>query len=568
MSHTADKSCFLIASFLYLNACGYVNFRDNRDIQRDSLLRKQREDQQFLFGNIIQTQRISNLSHSNTPTNPEQTDPDTTTIEPLYEAQTSAEIPDVSSETIQSRIGIQGKSSDIGPAHQPPTVVEREFRALKYLAGTGSAPSTTEPLQRRPVFSAESGSEKVSPNSSITLASENGAAPLSHLRIHYPNKDPIAKSFLNELIPVMEQLPDLKLLIVASPGDTELRVKISRLPDKVNSRIAVFPYNESIDLWTQDGSKPLQGSQGLTTLKPRVSQLDRRFSNAVLANRVKLSESLNNKGVLHHEEAPFSFEGGNIIVGAKHIFVGPDVVKKLVADKLFEESVNITHAQAVSYLTKTLGKPVEVIGKDGPDGKYQIDFHIDLSMAIATNHKTGRETALVGSPALAARILTQKFQATDTLPISEEGLLSGPDGLRPLSKRENDLMKILMQSTEAYAGWDLTLAERQRDLDQVATQLSKLGYDIVRVPDFNIRPPIGSPLNNYRLDECNDMMNYTNVIFSGDHVLTPQLGIQAWDDHMRQVWKDMGYTPIEFVTPQKSLQKQGGLRCLSETFRN
>ena len=98
-------------------------------------------------------------------------------------------------------------------------------------------------------------------------------------------------------------------------------------------------------------------------------------------------------------------------------------------------------------------------------------------------------------------------------------------------------------------------------MDQVATQVSALGYDVVRLPDFS------DPQMTGRFSNSPEIYSYTNAIFSEDVALLPEMGVRPWDSYTRNIFIEMGYSPLLLPVAKKSICLQGGIRCLSETFR-
>lgn len=295
-------------------------------------------------------------------------------------------------------------------------------------------------------------------------------------------------------------------------------------------------------IWSQDGSKPLEDGG---TVEPGVGAM-------ITGSYYDATNALNKFRGLGAQFSKFPFAGGNMIVGARHLFVGTTIVDAVC------EQMSISREEAITALSVEFGKPVIEIGvPSGPNRrKYQAEFHIDLTMAVVRNRVTGEEEILLNSPRKAVEELLAGSDV-DSLPNEEVELLQTLQKLLLRNSKESP-SEDLMARINALIGLAglktlekrlITMIEYQKEYDLIETDLKSHGYTVVPIPNFDIG------------------FNWANLIFSGRYALTAQLGVKIWDDYMSKLLSSKGYEPIKFKAAQKSLFKKGGLRCMSETYR-
>ncbi len=213
-----------------------------------------------------------------------------------------------------------------------------------------------------------------------------------------------------------------------------------------------------------------------------------------------------------------------MIIGDRHIFTGTST-----ADKMMEK-YNITRTNALKIMEAEWGRPVIEIGVPEITGNkgVQLDFHIDLTMTVVYSPVKKKEVILLGS--------VQKF-------FDHVSLIS-PKDFR--SKTERQVLKTLKKSMK-----DLGLREKR--LEAIEKKLQAQGYEVIRIPYFN--------------DEKIPLINYNNVVLSEGQVIFPLNGFRKLDIEMKALFNSLGYETLPVRVVQRSFQFQGGIRCLSETFR-
>ncbi len=443
------------------------------------------------------------------------------------------------------------------PEHDPNDGFEPSF-AREIREGRG--PLTEERLRRSgvhpaliPFYDLNTGEFNYRRAKALTLALENGDEKLSTLRVNATGKKSKAKAISKELIAgytkILASDPTIKLVILTSDDQIDIFAQeVDHLRKDIRSRIEVVPYNKnredapSLSLWAQDLSKPIQGGQK-STLIPRVGSRDTLFH---------FKDNLSTAGI-SIEESLVDFDGGNVVVGAKHVFVGSEIVE-LCMRKFFIEREN-----ALKVLSEEFGKPVFEIGYtdiENPKRKSQVDFHIDLTMAVVRDRKTGREVVLLGSVDKAVDLL---------LSTEDLGGLSGieKNSVRTLEEvaASNDVPRLdkgrLLHALGDERDVGSVLYERAR-LAEIKQNLIAAGYDVIEVPRIH-NARIHKDLKYY--------FNYTNSIFSGSTAIIGELGIPVWDRYMKNTLGDLGYEVYPLKVVQKSLCLNGGVRCLTETYR-
>jgi len=345
-------------------------------------------------------------------------------------------------------------------------------------------------------------------------------------------------------------MPGIEVWMVVPEKEIELaEMIIDHMPKRVRRKFKLIPADQSMNVWAQDASKPL--ADGETTLaQPKGNEVIRD------ENLVPL-RSMQESGLIDVIPSPFAFEGGNIIVGNRHIFVGPDIVRDL------SKQFHISRKNAVSVLSEHWNKEVIEIGRPNADGVLeQVDFHIDLSMAIA-KAKLGRwekreEVAIVSSPFMLLEEILGfppiKNMDRDTYydKMRELAYKVGYEDF-PFKLTHTDKRLLLEMSELSY---DDILVE-ELGYESMVETLVENGYKVVRIPGHN------------RFDEEQTLraFNFTNVIFSGKNAIIPRYDSNLLDPYIREYYRKLGFNVVGIRAVQNFICKKGGIRCLSETYR-
>ncbi len=385
-------------------------------------------------------------------------------------------------------------------------------------------------------YDVKSGIFLYKPDAPEPLAKENGDDPLTSIRIHWAGRDNsgLSRDYLLQLRKLAKLQTDLEILVVTHGHFPNLDAVLAQWPDDLKKRV-ILTGTTSINHWAQDGSKSL--STGRKVLVPREMGANRLF----LSRYLPQLDALVKAKFIEAKVSPFRFEGGNIVVGAQHVFVGSNLVRWAMDD------YKISKAEAIAALSAEFGNPVIDLGVGVGGGSSQVDFHIDLHLAVIRDLKTGKEKILLGSVEKAIGLLAPSS----------------------LSARPGQIISLFGDSPtlgESQMFRHLTGAEflnsqkpREASLNALAAYLQSLGYEVERVPDmsFPFDPPSEIPL----------IFSYTNSIFSKGLALVPEMGIRKWDDYMTRLLNEMGYEVVRFPVAQKSVCFSGGIRCMTETYR-
>ncbi len=410
------------------------------------------------------------------------------------------------------------------------------------------------PVKMRKYYDAE-GRFRYRPEQPVRLSAENGDEKLSIARIHYDmSGGGIERQLLIDYVNVLNQLPGTRLWILVN-YKRDLKRWIEKLPKTIRSQVEVTETYSGVDrlsLWAQDGSKPISASGPSTKHVLAPFKTEKEHYAVINDQLLEHGQSMT--------QSPFRFAGGNLVVGEKHVFVGPDVVHMAMLN------YGISRVEAMDALTAEFGKPViEISYKTLPTGRYKsivrgrLDFHIDLNLAVVRNRKTGRETVLIQSPASAILTLMGKRDRA-SLPAEWdkfcEALVQGAkqDPHSILTAGEKALIKTLQRMSPN----DILIQEDQAK--EIAKSLAAKGYEVQFVPGI-------SQIESKRIDYVWEIFNYTNSIFSGNHAIIPDLGIPALDAAFNKQISNLGYNPITVKSPRLSLAAFGGIRCMTQTYR-
>lgn len=211
----------------------------------------------------------------------------------------------------------------------------------------------------------------------------------------------------------------------------------------------------------------------------------------------------------------FHLEGGNVVSNRRHVFVGANAV---------EDNPHrfVSESAMFAELTRIFGRPtIAIQGRDG-DVPW---IHTDMYLTPVDSR-----TILVSSPAEGCRLL--EGQNTITVP---------------------------QRDRQTQVEFDVVAADspRQTRFDEVANQLSDLGYQVIRVP----------ALINVQKDW---MVTYNNVLMDYQDgqriVLMPVYHIPELDHAAAQIYRALGFEvrPVDVSTV---FQLGGAIRCLANVTR-
>lgn len=403
------------------------------------------------------------------------------------------------------------------------------------------------------------GNFKYRPDHPIQLSSENGDDELALARIQFATFEKLEHQRVYDLLVkdylhVLEELPHAELRIVTDEKSKPALVSLLRgASESVRKRVKTVTIESEhpLELWAQDGSKPIKDPEHyrIQTLVPYEHEDGAKS---------EIWQELEGKG-WPTQRSIFHFEGGDVVVGARHVFVGPTVIE----DNM--KKFRISRSEALQALSAEFGKPVfeikrnKIPKKADPSFTHPIDFHIDMFLSVARNHKTGKETVLLSSPELGFKALAGRRKDADfpeDWDIMAEHLVQGAkdDANGFLTDAERELIATI-KKTSPYA-----FRVQQDQVNAEAVRLKALGYDIKFVPGL-------AQMHGEREMGQWEIFGYANSILSGKKAIIPELGIPRLDRAATQAFEDLGYKVIHVYSPTESLCLKGGIRCMTETYR-
>ena len=254
-------------------------------------------------------------------------------------------------------------------------------------------------------------------------------------------------------------------------------------------------------------------------------------------------------------QVPLYFQGGNVLAGDNFVFVGTDYLTRTLdtwkqydpvvvggesplkkARKLFNRTFGRAHDLFFPGLSRPIPedllapRPFEQDGEQwteevgGGAGTLQPIFHIDMFISLAgRDAETGRYRVLVGSPADAAELLGEPL----------------PDHALPMA------------------------------FDEVALQLERLGFQVIRTPlphvfvdfpDERIRRWYFATSNNCLVEIDGDSQR----VWLPTYGHGPWEALRATDEANRQIWERLGFEVLQLGDFHYFAQAFGALHCIKK----
>jgi hypothetical protein len=432
------------------------------------------------------------------------------------------------------------------------------------------------PFPLRQFFSPD-GSFQI-PGPRISLLPENGDHEYSNIRMNWsshPDQFAISRELLLNLIEAVRAVRSLHLTVVLNANSkASVNEVLEGLPQFVSDRVKVVILADAIpiELWARDGSKPLQfsPSEKPAVVMPRTSAHDwhqQRYMWSVAAiSAASQTEIIS---------SPLAFRGGDIVVGARQIFVG----KKTIERNAHELSISFNDSFA-AFQQHFDGDVVLMEAAD---------FDLDLSLALVRDKKSGEEVALLASPWETLKFFLEDLKEREKggFTFDLKGLLS--DGVHGslferlsqlnLTPGEKDFLHFLDQLAGSKE-LQIDFEARAAALEAQRRQLQQLRYRIIEVPDFGLvreasTSPHRGPTDTMTEDEqafarsrvnTPGAFNYVNSVFSRNFALVPVTGVRILDRHYQNIIRGLGYPTFGIPAVQRSMCLKGGARCLLEAY--
>jgi len=391
---------------------------------------------------------------------------------------------------------------------------------------------------------------------------EDGSVPLRALQISFVQPVNGDRKFLDEALAFVMATAKAQLWVVYGPG-THTNVAdwyLSR-PSEQRERIRIFDAESShsrfgrvqdallrvagesdeLYAWAQDGSKP--GPNHALVMPSRA------VDGRTYAYR-RPAQLLDAAHLAKTRVVPIYFEGGNIIVGARHVFVGVEIIDENMSE------AGTTRARTLARLADLFGAPVVELGVPRVDVEtglarsfHQRHFHIDLTIALLKHPDTGKEVVLLndireGLKALFGfDVLAQAKSDEHFSDLLGDTLL---DWMRHPSENEKHEAAVLGYiKTNSY----VQLMKEALEADYIRRQIEALGYEVIGLPGVGI-------------------FSYTNIVASEGKVWGPHFGVAGLDHAAVKIFRDQGFKYFGSTYGASAMVcVQGGPRCLSQTFR-
>ena len=345
-----------------------------------------------------------------------------------------------------------------------------------------------------------------------------------------------------------------------------------------NVTMIEMPDESDMSIWPQDPFLVLNGDDGPELLVPsRFDREDDRQMAGVLSEALQLKTT----------KTELAFEGGNIICGEEVVFIGNDTIVENA------QELGLSRHQVIQRFEGLLGREILVVGK----GKQKIG-HIDMiltplpnKMVMVADSRLGAEKAteiLRDSPEKVERFEHQ----------CEDSFFGRADVVSLVDKTGATIARPQLAGGTAHAiAGSLAIAP---NLDQIAEQIAKEGYRVVRVPA--VLPPanalgVSTARNDKRepsrtqTDQTNPMqpadvssdadsvpnsfpypfMTYSNVLLEVDQgsrlVYLPQYGLEKLDRYAVSVWQSLGFEVIPIAGFSTSAMYGGAMRCCTKVLQ-
>lgn len=413
----------------------------------------------------------------------------------------------------------------------------------------------------------ETGQFSYRPEAPVQLAVESGSQKLGAVRLNFAPGSAIRVSVLEDYLDIIEK-EDFTLLLAINQKDIEETISlIAPLPEHLRRKIEILPvaHTERASSWAQDHSKPLTGKRN--TYQPISAVENHRPDDEAMVSK------LGQRRDFHVIASHFAFEGGNIVVGEKHIFMGPSTIYKLMRD------LNINYHEAIDAFSKEFGKPIIVVGHPVFENYQfaaikleQTAFHLDLSLAIVkdrSKNATG-EVAVLSSPIKLFSSLLD-INLDDLLDKERyvqkmSALLKDKKLVENYTEKERVILNILARTPHTE------IVDQVLRFQYLALILKDAGYPVKEVPYFHTlyAAKEGTTLDeNIMSRDIIGTINYTNVILSDEMAIIPEFDSPRLQRAGEQVYRELGYQRIypASVSTENTFCAYGGIRCSSETYR-
>lgn len=372
-----------------------------------------------------------------------------------------------------------------------------------------------------------------------TFNAEDGSADLSIIRLNANTSKEgleLFKLSLKDAVQALNQMPGLQLWVVTTVDSRDhILSLVTGFPANIKNRIKVLssataePFDPfgfdmmeesssfQLDPWGRDDSISIDADNIL--LPAQYTGMDAKQN---MQRRVAASILGHNDVTLHH--ATLSFDGGDIIVGQAHVFIGsPTIERNITLQKGTRDKIIQQFAALFQRKVIEIGTPNEKLPSDAsatqPLTFQAVDFHVDLTVFPLVDRPTGQQIVLVSSPQKTLDLLQHE--------------------------PHHPLRQYLEQN-----GNRQRMAQRQL----VIQALQQNNLRVIEMPAVIYR-------GRFERGGGVSMINYTNLIVSKNHVLLPHFDIPVLDQYAAKIIQTLGYQVIPMPSAKRSFCFNGGPHC-------
>lgn len=407
--------------------------------------------------------------------------------------------------------------------------------------------------------------------STYELVTDNGSKKIKTIHVNYRDQikedQSLPYGHLDEFIKILDNLKDTKLVVFAEGKNSHiLNMWQARLPLEMEERVRVIYVSEtSFDFWTRDWATSIETDTGHSkTLTPY-----KRYEFQEKDNNIKNPFDFLDKRVDTYQtvKSNLIFEGGDIVTGERHIFIGPEAIKDT------QKLLHLNEEQALNYYTKSFKKPLVIVGghfsgsQDVPRQLEAIAYHADLVLSILKNKNKNKyssdEVVFLNSPIKAMELILGHNLKEITKVEDVEALVNKVIKKIELTKMNKYMklsLRLLLKQGISYEH----LFRKINHISNLKTKLSNLNYKVLEVPGLKMWD------DTYIYDFYNQnnyfplpVFNYTNTIAAEGVAFVPKLGLKLFDEYALRIYSSVGYKTIPIESSALSLIDYGGLRCLS-----
>lgn len=351
---------------------------------------------------------------------------------------------------------------------------------------------------------------------------------------------------------IVNALPPRVSVIISVNDKEAFTVASNPWPERVS--FLELSSDKDFTIWPQDPFVVVQDKHGQSTL---VQSL--RFERA---DDWMLAQAASEHMGWKHRSSTLLFEGGNIVSGERHLFIGANTIRFNAVE------LNKSDLQVMQMFERELGRPALVLGPvPQPVG------HIDMILT-----PLGEGELMLADPAWGARLAKKQLKdSPETVLAFEQLCIDYFFGTRSVSSIKDSEGKVIMPPD--ITGMTENAVERtdsiSDQLDRIAEEMTGYGYRVHRIP-FLYAAPDYSMVNDTGDSQSDDdqtplpgpgypYLTYNNVLLERVDgrrtVYLPQYGWPAFDDQARTVWEETGFDVVPVKGLAITAMYGGSLRC-------